>query len=86
MDLINFIIDVRDWVQEDISTCQLNPVGIWVLLEIFGKISILHVTRHNEGGIQSQGSAIKRKHVIVVKCAPYPSFIQNHLDVPNQIK
>src|SRR5436190_11425120 len=75
-----FLIEKEGWMRENGLTCQLNSVGVWMLSKIFGKISILHVTRHNEGGICSQGSAVKLENIFMVKCTPYLSFMQKHLE------
>ena len=66
-------------------TCQLNPVGVWVLSKILGKIPIFHVTRHNEGSIRSQGSTIKWENIIMGKCTPYLNFAKKHLGDQNQL-
>jgi hypothetical protein len=75
-----FLIEEEEWVRENGLTCQSNPVGIWMLSKISGKISIFHVTRYNEGGIRSQGSAIKLENVFMIKFTPYFSFTQKHLE------
>ena len=81
-----FIIEVGRMGRENGLTYQLDPVSVWLLSEIFGKISILHVTRHNKGSIHSQGSAIKWENVIMAKCTPYLNFAQKHLGDQNQLK
>ena len=81
-----FLVEVAESVRKNIGvTCQLNPVGVWPLSEISGKISIGHVTRYNEGGIRSQGSAVKWENVIVGKCTPYSDFVQKHLGDQGQL-